>query len=156
MNKYEYGKNNPKQLQVFSGEHKSEEPTFVVERPGRFQFAPAASRPIRAMIPFGLIGKEIERSAQEGEDSSMLESSGPIRYGVRLKAKTRPADAKLIERARKFSKKALRRVSGVSRHAVDRFLVYEKVHPATRAKLENAVDKLERMNAGNVAYQDLK
>lgn len=43
LNKYEYGKNNPKQLQVFSGEHKSEEPTFVVERPGKFQFPPAAA-----------------------------------------------------------------------------------------------------------------
>jgi DNA polymerase elongation subunit (family B) len=30
-------------LDVFSGQHKFDQPTFVVERPGRFQFAPAAA-----------------------------------------------------------------------------------------------------------------
>jgi hypothetical protein len=43
LNKYEYGKNAAKQLEVFSGEHRFEQPTFVVERPGKFQFAPAAA-----------------------------------------------------------------------------------------------------------------
>lgn len=100
-------------------------------------------RPVVAMLPFEYIGKEIERSAQEGEDPSMLESSGPIRYGARQRAKTRPADVKLIERAKKYSKKALRRESGVSQHAVDRFCENEKVHPGTRAKLEKAVHELE-------------
>lgn len=99
------------------------------------------------MIPFGLIGKEIERRAQEGEDSSMLESSGPIQYHAYQRAKTCPADAKLIERAKKFSKKALRRESGVSQHAVDRFLNYEKVHPTTRGELKQAVEQLEREHA---------
>jgi hypothetical protein len=43
LNKYEYGKNSAKQLDVFSGEHEFEQPTFVVERPGKFQFPPAAA-----------------------------------------------------------------------------------------------------------------
>ncbi len=43
LNKYEYGKNNPKQLNVFSGEIKRQRPTCVVERPGKFQFPPAAA-----------------------------------------------------------------------------------------------------------------
>ena len=37
-------------------------------------------RPIRAMTPFVFIGKEIERRAQEGEDVSVLEDTGPIKY----------------------------------------------------------------------------
>jgi hypothetical protein len=101
-------------------------------------------RPIEAIIPFGLVGKEIERRAPEGEDPSMLESAGPIRYGVRQRAKTRPGDAKLIERARKFSRKALRRESGVAQHSDDRFLKHDKAHPNTREKLKEAVEKLER------------
>ena len=43
LNKYEYGKNSAKQLDVFSGEYQFEQPTFVVEREGRWQFAPAAA-----------------------------------------------------------------------------------------------------------------
>src|SRR5262249_42260012 len=43
LNKYEYGKNDAKQLEVFSGEHNHVETTVVVERPGRFQFSPAAA-----------------------------------------------------------------------------------------------------------------
>ncbi len=43
LNKYEYGKNSLKQLEVFSGEQEFDQPTFVVEREGRFQFAPAAA-----------------------------------------------------------------------------------------------------------------
>jgi hypothetical protein len=37
-------------------------------------------RPVEAMIPFIFIGKEIERRAQEGEDVSVLENTGPIQY----------------------------------------------------------------------------
>ena len=43
LNKDEYGKNSAKQLYVFSGEHKFKQPAFAVERPGRFQFPPAAA-----------------------------------------------------------------------------------------------------------------
>jgi len=43
INKYEYGKNNAKHLNIFSGEIKCHQPTFVVERPGKFQFPPAAA-----------------------------------------------------------------------------------------------------------------
>ena len=43
LNKYEFGKNNAKQLVVFSGEHKFKQKTFTLEKPGRWQFAPAAA-----------------------------------------------------------------------------------------------------------------
>jgi hypothetical protein len=43
LNKYEYGENNAKQLDVFSGEHHHQETTCVVERPGKWQFPPAAA-----------------------------------------------------------------------------------------------------------------
>ena len=43
LNKHEYGKNRKKDLEIFSGEFKWEEKTAIVERPGRFQFPPAAA-----------------------------------------------------------------------------------------------------------------
>jgi hypothetical protein len=36
------------------------------------------------------------------------------------------------------------RASKASQHAIERFLDGERVHPATRARLERAVEKLER------------
>jgi hypothetical protein len=58
-------------------------------------------RPVLAMLPFEYIGKEVERKGQEGEDPSILERGGPIRYGAGRKAKTRSADPALIEKARR-------------------------------------------------------
>jgi len=43
LNKEEFGKNSAKLLDVFSGEHKFQQSTFVVERPGKLQFPPAAA-----------------------------------------------------------------------------------------------------------------
>jgi hypothetical protein len=43
LNKYEYGKNDAKELEVFSGQDEFEQPTCVVERPGDWQFPPAAA-----------------------------------------------------------------------------------------------------------------
>lgn len=60
-------------------------------------------RPIEAMTPFIFIGKKSERKAQEGEDISVIENSGPIRYQVGQTKKTRAADPALILRAKKFS-----------------------------------------------------
>ncbi len=95
------------------------------------------------MTPFNLIGKEVERRAQEGEDVSVLESSAPIRYQAG-RGKTRPADPGLILRAKRFSLRQVMRESGVSQHSVERFLCGEPVHPSTRAGLKQAVEKLER------------
>jgi len=67
------------------------------------------------MTPFVFIGKEIERKAQEGED--LPEGSGPLRYQAGQTGKTRAADAGLILRAGKFSKRCLRDESGVGQHA---------------------------------------
>jgi hypothetical protein len=57
---------------------------------------------------------------------------------------TRPADAALIQQARRFPKKLLRRESGVSQHAIDRFFRGERIHPGTQKKLAVTVEKLER------------
>jgi hypothetical protein len=69
-------------------------------------------RPIEAIIPLIPIGKEVERRSQEGEDVSVLDNVGPVRYSPRKTANTRPADAVLIKRASRFPKKLLRRESG--------------------------------------------
>jgi hypothetical protein len=100
-------------------------------------------RPIQAMTPFVFIGKEIERRAQEGEDVSALENAGPIKYHRHQTAKTRASDSGLILRARRFPLRQLMRRSGASQHSVERFLQGDRVHPATRAKLAKAVEKLE-------------
>jgi len=105
-------------------------------------------RPIQAMTPFVFVGKEIERRAQEGEEISILESTGPIQYGAHRTAKTRPADAKLIVRAQQFPLRKLMRESGASQHATERFLRGERVHPATRVCIADAVTKLERAALG--------
>lgn len=101
-------------------------------------------RPVSAIKPLIPIGKEIERRSQEGEDISVLDNVGPARYSPRKTANTRPADAALIQRASRFAKKLLRRESGVSQHAIDRFLDGKRTHPGTRKKLAQTIDKLER------------
>ena len=69
-------------------------------------------RPVLAMLPFEYIGKEVERRGQEGEDPSILEKGGPIRYGSGRKAKTRSAEPALIEKARRYGLRQLMRESG--------------------------------------------
>src|SRR5216110_2381776 len=98
------------------------------------------------MTPFIFIGKEIERRAQEGEDISVIENAGPIKYQTGQTANTRAADAGLILRARRFSMRRLMRESGVSQHAVERFLSGARLHPSTRARLAQTVEELERLN----------
>lgn len=114
------------------------------ERCGAYTRGLLLRRPIQAMTPFIFIGKEIERRSLEGEDISVLENGGPIKYHRGQTAKTRAADAGLILRARCFPLRQLMRESGVSQHATERFLKGYRVHPTTRATLEQAVDKLER------------
>lgn len=99
-------------------------------------------RPIEAMIPLIPIGKEVERRSQEGEDIGVLDNAGPIQYHPGKTPNTRPADAVLIARAKRFPKKLLRRESGVSQHAIERFLDGDRTHPSTRKKLAQAVERL--------------
>jgi len=89
-------------------------------------------RPVEAITPLIPIGKEIERRSQEGEDISVFDNAGPIKYHPRKTANTRPADAALILRAGRFSKKLLRRESGASQHAIDRVLS-RRTHPPRHA-----------------------
>jgi len=97
------------------------------------------------MAPFNYIGKEVERRAQEGEDFALLENAGPILYGSRQRHKTHATDAEIILRASRFGLRQLMRESGASQHATERFLRGDRVHPATRAKLAEAVERLERL-----------
>jgi hypothetical protein len=55
-------------------------------------------RPVKAMLPFEYIGKEVERRGQEGEDSTNLENSRPIHYGSQQTAKTAPLTRSLLLR----------------------------------------------------------
>jgi hypothetical protein len=103
-------------------------------------------RPVAAISPLIPIGKEIERRSQEGEDISVLDNVGPVQYHRRKTTNTRPADAALIQRAGHFSKKLLRRESGASQHAIDRFFRGERIHPGTRKKLAEAVERLLKGN----------
>jgi hypothetical protein len=111
-------------------------------------------RPVRAMFPFEYIGKEVERRAQEGEDVAVLEGEGPIRYGSRRKAKTRPADLALIAKGRRFGLRQLVRDSGASQHAAERYLRGERVHPGTRARLDAAIQRLNREKQGQCIMKE--
>jgi hypothetical protein len=101
-------------------------------------------RPIQASTPFQFMGKEIERKVQEGEDISIVESNGPLVYQANRTRNTHAADPGLILRAQRFGLRRLARVSGVSPHAVERFLRGERVFPKTRERMTKAVLKLER------------
>jgi len=122
-------------------EHKSLAPDG--ERSDAYTSGLLLRRPIQAMTPLIFIGKEIERKAQEGEDISVLQARGPIKYEAGQTARTRAADARLILRARKFSLRKLMRESGVSQHAIERFLGGEWLHPSTRVRLRQTIEELE-------------
>ena len=100
-------------------------------------------RPIQAITPFGFVGKEIERRAQEGEDVGVFDNTGPIQYQAGRTAKTRAADAALVQRLRRFSLRQLKQ-SGLSRDTIIQARRGARLHPATHAKLARAVEKLER------------
>jgi hypothetical protein len=99
-------------------------------------------RPIRATPPFVYIGKEIERRAQEGEEIALVEDARPRTYAPRQTSNTRPANAELIRRAKRFSIRKLMRASGASQHAIERFLRGERVHPRTRERIAKAVEQV--------------
>lgn len=101
-------------------------------------------RPIQAMDRFQFMGKEIERKAQEGEDISVLESGGPMTYQADRTRNTHAADPGLILRAQRFPLRQIMRESGLSQHAVQRFLAGGRVFPNTRARMMEVVRKLER------------
>jgi hypothetical protein len=99
-------------------------------------------RPVHAMIPFITIGKEVERKAQEGEDISILENLGPIRYQSRQTIHTRALEPSLQKRVGQFSLRQLTQ-SGLSKDTVIQARRGARLHPNTRARLARAVEKLE-------------
>lgn len=86
------------------------------------------------MTPFVFIGKEIERKAQEGEDITILESTGPIKYQRGQTPKTRAVDAALLTRLKKFSLRQLKH-SGLSRDTIIQARRGARLHPETRARV---------------------
>ena len=99
-------------------------------------------RPIKALLPFVLIGKEIERRGQEGEEISILENAGPIQYSQRQTLKTRPCVPELMKRLNRFSLSQLER-SGLTRDTIIRARRGERVHPSTCTQLAEIVQELE-------------
>jgi hypothetical protein len=95
------------------------------------------------LLPFVLIGKEIERRGQEGEEMSILENAGPIQYGQRQTLKIRPCSPELVKRLNQFSLSQLER-SGLTRDTIIRARRGERVHSATCNRLADVVNKLER------------
>lgn len=100
-------------------------------------------RPIQAMNPFLFIGKEIERKAQEGEDISAVENSGPVTYQPHRTQNTYAADSGIVLRAKRFPLRQIMRESGLSQHTVERFLRGGRVFPETREHMMKTVQKLE-------------
>jgi hypothetical protein len=101
-------------------------------------------RPIAAMTPFVFIGKEVERRAQEGEDISVIESGGPIKYQAGHTAKTRAADAVLLQKLMQFSLRQLKQ-SGLSRDTIIQARRGARLHPDSRARLAQAVEELSKV-----------
>jgi hypothetical protein len=100
-------------------------------------------RPIQAITPFKFIGKEIERKAQEGEDISVLENTGPVQYRHKQTANTRAADLRLLKKLSQFSLRQLEQ-SGLSRDTIIQARRSGRLHPGTRTRLEQTVQELER------------
>jgi hypothetical protein len=107
-------------------------------------------RPIQAMTPFIFIGKEIERKAQEGEDISVLENTGPMQYRFKRTANTRTADIGLLKKLTRFSLRQLEE-SGLSRDTIIQARHGGRLHPKTRTRLAEIVAELER-NEKNQAH----
>lgn len=100
-------------------------------------------RPMEASPPFVLIGKEIERRGQEGEEISVLENAGPIQYSQRQTLTTRRCAPELVKRINRFSLGQLGR-SGLTRDTIIRARRAERVHPSTSIQLADVVQTLER------------
>jgi hypothetical protein len=98
-------------------------------------------RPVRAMSPFIFIGKEIERRAQEGEEISLLENAGPLRYHRHQTTNTQPCSPQLLKKLKQYSLRQLEQ-SGLSRDTVIQARRGDRVHPGTRSALAQAVEKL--------------
>ena len=98
-------------------------------------------RPVTAMTPFVFIGKEIERRAQEGEDVSLIDTTGPIKYHRHQTLKTHPCAPELVKRLNGFSLSQLER-SGLSRDTIIKARRGERVHPATCIRLAETMQQL--------------
>ena len=93
--------------------------------------------------PFVFIGKEIERRAQEGEDVSVLENAGPIKYHSHQTLKTRPCVPELVKKLNRFSLSQLEQ-SDLTRDTIIRARRGDRVHPSTCTRLAHTVQNLDR------------
>lgn len=104
-------------------------------------------RPIHGVPPFLLIGKEVDRSAQD--DYAVFSDVKPLEYGSSQTSKARVPPSlqssivQMLEQKLKSTPiKELARQTGVDRNAIRRVLRGERVHAKTRAKLLKAASTL--------------
>src|SRR5580692_9467093 len=71
---------------------------------------------------------------------------------IPAKQRTHAPQCRADTKSKTFSKKLLRRASRVSQHAIDRYLLGERIHPHTRAKLARAVITLEDAKMQKATY----
>ena len=101
-------------------------------------------RPIHGVAPFRLIGKEVDRSAQD--DYAVLSDGTPLDYGTAEGARASAplsdnrAIAQLLEeKIKSVPIKELARRTGVDRNTIRRVLRGDRVHTKTRLKLLKAI-----------------
>ena len=94
LNKYEYGKNKAKLLDVFSGENAFDETTCVIERPGKWHFPPAA-----ALITAGgrLMLSILERMAEDLGGTYLLTDTDSMLFVASEKGGLVPCQADAID-----------------------------------------------------------
>ena len=103
-------------------------------------------RPIHGVSPFRLIGKEVDRSAQD--DYAVFSDAKPLDYGssqsgeVNLSPSSQNSIIQMLEQKLKtIPIKELARQTGVDRNAIRRVLRGERVQARTRLKLLKAASK---------------
>jgi hypothetical protein len=101
-------------------------------------------RPIQGVPPFRLIGKEVDRSAQD--DYAVFSDVTPLEYGTSRSDEEGGSHSSIIQllqqRMKTIRIKELARQTGVDRNAIRRVLRGEHVQAKTRVKLLKAVAKL--------------
>ena len=103
-------------------------------------------RPIRGFAPFRLIGKEVDRSAQD--DYAVVSDITPLEYGSPqgVKANAPLSDNRAIaelleEKLKAVPIKELARQTGIDRNTIRRVLRGERVHAKTRLKLTSVLSR---------------
>jgi hypothetical protein len=96
-------------------------------------------RPIQAVGPFGLRGKEVDRRAQD--DNNVFSDDKPLNYDEGASGYV-TLDPKTIAKLRLEPRRHLRRITGLGQHTIERALRGEPIHQRTRNKLVKVTQTL--------------